>query len=148
MVTLDQCFDSEGASKLSVTVLPQLEYDPASNLAQVFLGDGWSYVNRGGEIVLRRVLSFDNGAEPFKDGRLRVVVNGKYGFADATGAVVIPATYDGAFAFDNGHAPVCVGCVTEESGEYKEIVGGKWSCIDTSGKSVDEKKCESADVEG
>ncbi len=42
----------------------------------------------------------------FTEGLGRVRVNGKYGFVDKTGKLVIPAKYDGAMEFKDGFAPV------------------------------------------
>ena len=48
--------------------------------------------------------------------------NGKYGYIDAAGKLVIPCEWDDAGIFDEGIAPV--------------EMDGKWGCIDTTGKTV------------
>lgn len=135
--------NSMGYSIVSLEVAAQLQYDVITDLAQIHLPDGWAYVDRGGTIIIRGVPSIDNTAEPFKDGLVRFVLEGKYGFADYRGVVPVAAQYDGAFPFDGGYAAVCTGCVVERRGEYHEITGGKWLCIDTKGKSVKDTLCES-----
>ncbi len=127
---------------VSLEVAAKLEYDQVTDLAQILLPDGWAYVDRGGTIIIRGVPSFENGPEPFRDGLVRFVSENKYGFADYRGVVAVPAQYDGAFPFDSGHAAVCTGCTIEKEGEYQEIVGGKWHCIDTKGRAASEKLCE------
>jgi len=42
----------------------------------------------------------------FTEGLGRVKMNGKYGFVDKTGKLVIPAKYDGAMEFKDGFAAV------------------------------------------
>ena len=49
------------------------------------------YVSRKGKVVIWGVPVMDNGADSFHDGLVRIVRNGKYGFANRGGEVVIPA---------------------------------------------------------
>jgi hypothetical protein len=42
----------------------------------------------------------------FNEGLLRLVINGKYGFADSSGKLVIKPIYDGAYDFKNGYTIV------------------------------------------
>ena len=44
----------------------------------------------------------------FSEGLARVYENGKWGFIDKTGKVVIPLIYDGADGFSDGEAKVRV----------------------------------------
>lgn len=46
---------------------------------------------------------------PVAEGLLPVIAGGKMGYADRTGALVIPATFDEAFAFQEGLASVVAG---------------------------------------
>ena len=68
------------------------------------------YVNRRGKIVISGIPVMDNGTDSFHDGLVRVVRNGKYGFANRRGHVVIPPIYDGVMNFEKGRAEVCKGC--------------------------------------
>lgn len=143
--TSDSCiqFDESGVQTAAPEILSQLDFDPINNLAPIYLGDGWAYISTSGKIVVRRIASYENGPEPFKDDLLRVQIDDKYGFFDPTGEIAIPAQYDGAMPFDQGYTSVCTGCTVESNGDYHEFSGGLWSCIDTTGKKVPEKFCES-----
>jgi len=50
-------------------------------------------------------LKFD-GVDSFSDGMARVLVAGRYGFIDRSGALVIPARFTWAGSFHGGFAPV------------------------------------------
>jgi hypothetical protein len=100
------------------------------------MAGGWTYVNRQGKIVIDGVPDYDNGPDEFHDGLVRFVKQGKYGFADRHGKVVIPPRYDGAWPFQGGHAKVCSGCVDkclDRDCEHRMFSGGRWLSIDTHG---------------
>jgi hypothetical protein len=125
-----------GRLYISPTVLSQLTFDShglATVRSQV---ENWMYVNRRGDVVIRGVPTFDNGPDAFHDGLVRFVRNGKYGFADHKGKIVVTAVYDGAMNFDGGHAKVCDGCTlkcSEPGCEHTSFVGGNWLEINTTG---------------
>ena len=56
--------------------------------------------------ILFDIVMFDNGPESFHDGLLRVLRNGKMGYANRFGQIVIPCIYDYAKWFDNGQSEV------------------------------------------
>jgi hypothetical protein len=116
--------------------LKELHFD-AHGLASVNSPKvGWMYVNRHGEVVISGVVVMDNGADRFHDGLVRIVRNGKYGFANPSGQVVAPLIYDGAMNFENSRAVVCKGCESKcvDSGcEYHSFAGGEWFQIDVKG---------------
>lgn len=82
-----------------------------------FVSEGGSYkmINEKGEAV--GTAAFED-AYPFmeKSSLAAVKKDGKWGFADKSGEIVIPCTYDGAKSFSYGLAAVCV--------------NGKWGYID------------------
>jgi hypothetical protein len=99
------------------------------------------FVKENGQIVLWGVVNMDNGADQFKNGLVRIKRNGKWGYADKKGEIIIKPGYDGAMPFDNGVGKVCVGCI-EKCGEnsdceYHFFNGGKWYYLDTHGKIID-----------
>ncbi len=61
-------------------------------------------------------------AEDFRDGMARVMIDGKWGYLDATGALSIPLQYEDAEDFEDGTARV------KQNGE--------WITIDKTGKQV------------
>jgi len=95
--------------------------------------EGWMYVRRSGKVVIKGVPVMDNGADSFHDGLVRIVRNGKYGFANRAGQVVIPTIYDGAMNFENGSAAVCNDCQTSREGEHHFFSGGDWFRINIKG---------------
>lgn len=81
---------------------------------------------------------YDNAWDYYEEGLARFVLNGKIGFHDAKGHVVIQANYDFAMPFENGSSAVCIGCTSyiPEGEEHSEMKGGKWGVIDLKGKLV------------
>ncbi|MGE4439496.1 MAG: WG repeat-containing protein [Achromobacter pulmonis] len=85
-----------------------------------------------------QVYLFDNGPDYPRDGRYRIRLNGKIGYADEeTGAIVIAPVYDCALPFEEGRARAGVGCRQESDGEHRWWSGGRWQTIDRQGKTID-----------
>ena len=122
----------EGRLSVAPQIVKQLDFD-AYGLAAVRSPEGWMYVNRSGKVVVASVTVMDNGADSFHDGLVRIVRNGKYGFANRTGRIVIAPIYDGAMDFENGTATVCKSCESKPVGEYRMFSGGEWFQINTKG---------------
>jgi WG repeat protein len=99
---------------------------------------GWMYVDRKGRVVVTGVAAFDNGADTFHDGLVRVARENRFGYANRAGTLVIPAIYDGAFNFENGTAVVCRECKNQCEGEHCSLIGGQWLRVDTRGRVVGE----------
>ena len=91
-------------------------------------------IDRNQNILFDLVL-FDNGPEPFKEGVTRVLRNGKMGYANKFGRLVIPCEYDFTTQFEKGKAKV-----TYNANEYLDLDGNKrfesdeWFIIDKKGK--------------
>ncbi|WP_160137575.1 WG repeat-containing protein [Chryseobacterium sp. c4a] len=80
---------------------------------------------------------FDNGADYFSEGVRRLVKNGKVGFADRNGTIVIQPKHDFVSSFNYGHAVFCDGCDWEKTeDEHKSIVGGIWGVMNRKGETV------------
>lgn len=94
-------------------------------------------INRNQE-KLFNVFWFDNGPDYVNEGLFRITENGKIGFADEQGNVVLPPKYDFAYPFNEGLAAFNIGCTFQEDpeGEHTSIVGGKYGFIDKTGKEV------------
>ncbi|NIF04658.1 WG repeat-containing protein [Chryseobacterium sp. Tr-659] len=99
--------------------------------------NSWGVVfDRKGNL-LYQPYSYDNGADYFSEGVRRLVKNGKVGFADRNGKVVIEAKHDFVSPFNYGYAEFCDGCDWEKTNEeHRSIVGGQWGIMNVKGQTV------------
>ncbi len=97
--------------------------------------DGWIYINRAGEEMLRPFV-YDNGPDYPSEGLARFEDEGRIGFHDAAGQVIIPARWDFAEPFSEGRASVCMGCKRKAMGEHFMMEGGEWGAINVRGELV------------
>lgn len=123
----------DGQLALLPAHLKQLDFDQFG-LATVWANGQHYYLNRQGQSLA--VLSFDNWADDFADGLVRVRRHGKIGFYNRQFQEVIPAQYDWAAPFAHGIARVCQGCQEIQQGEHRAIVGGTWSQINCQGQTL------------
>lgn len=72
-------------------------------IAPICLDGKSAYINKSGDVVLKTTFDFD-GAQYFSDGLARFKENGKYGFIDETGKIVIKASFDSVEPFFEGFA--------------------------------------------
>ncbi len=97
--------------------------------------DGKWVILDGQKTVLYEVFIYDNGPDYEAEGLIRVVKNGKIGYADAkTYAIVIEPQFDCAFPFENGKAKVSNQCKTVKDGEYSRWESDAWQYVDKQGK--------------
>lgn len=101
-------------------------------------GQGWVGIDRN-EKVLYHVFVHDNGPDYESEGMFRIKENGLIGFADyATGAIVIPPKYKGAWQFENGQTRVSPDCEEKTEGDNHTMwIGGQWFHINKQGVRVD-----------
>lgn len=110
-------------------------------------------MNSQGALVFESVY-FDNGADYFSEGLARFLKNGKVGFHDVEGKIVIHPLYDFASPFKGGVSNVCDGCVAlypenpvysalssegrplPKKEMYKRVVGGRWGQINIKGEVI------------
>lgn len=93
-------------------------------------------INRDQKILFDLVM-FDNGPEPFNEGYIRVIRNGKMGYANERGRVVIPCIYDYAKWFQNGKAEVTFDAVEySDMDEHKRVESDEWFEIDKKGNKI------------
>ncbi len=86
---------------------------------------------------LYQTFLYDNGADFRVEGYQRMVKNGKVGYANREGEIVIQPQFDFASPFNYGYARVCNGCYWEHiDKEHKIVVGGKWWTINKQGEKV------------
>jgi WG containing repeat len=88
-------------------------------------------------IELFEIYPFDNGPDYISDGMIRVVEEGKIGYANNCGDVTVPATYEGAHPFENGTARVALNCTKESDGQHSWWVSDNWIRINKRGEVVD-----------
>ncbi|NYT39587.1 WG repeat-containing protein [Sphingomonas sp. R-74633] len=128
--------DPDGTIRLSSGHLRRLDYD-RDGLAAIHVGESFLYVRRDGRTA--PVMTMDNGADPFVDGRARSPLDGKIGYIDRSLRLVIPRRYDGAMPFEKGVAEVCTGCTRATDGEHSWYAGGRWVRIDRNGRELSAK---------
>ena len=124
-----------GGLSIEPRYLKEVRFDSHGLAAVHSAKEDWMYVNRRGIVVVKGVPVMDTEADSFHDGLVRFVKDGKYGFANRKGKIVVPPIYDGAMNFEKGLADVCNGCVSKCAGdcEYHFFAGGNWFRIDTKG---------------
>lgn len=75
------------------------------------------------------------------DGLAKVEKDGKWGYVDKAGNIVVPIKYDGLEDFTNGLAKACIACQydigTDEFGNsYDTWVEGVWGFVNTKGEEI------------
>ncbi len=99
--------------------------------------DGKWVIMDSQKTALYEVFIFDNGPDYDSEGLIRVMKNGKIGYADAkTYAIVIEPQFDCAFPFENGKAKVSNQCQTVKDGEHSVWESAAWQYVDKTGKLV------------
>ena len=119
-------------------------YDFDEGYAIVFKNKGdkfYSIIDKSGNYVKQDIPYEPQGflSLNFNDGLICVKSNdnGRYGFADHQGNLVINCGYDGAhFNFSEGLVAVNIGGHEEGRGLLKKTVGGKWGFIDNKGEKA------------
>lgn len=90
------------------------------------------------ENKLFEVFWFDNGPDPVAEGLFRIRKDGKIGYANQKGEVVIAPQYTCAFPFDNGKAKVAYQCETIADGEHARWESQAWMYINQKGNTIAE----------
>lgn len=95
------------------------------------------YVINRSEEVLFRVHTLDNGPDVVSEGLFRIIQDGKIGFADMTGKVVIEPKFHFVFPFQkDGTAVFNEGGTLVREGDYTRYQGGKWGVTNKAGKII------------
>ncbi|MFP4662465.1 MAG: WG repeat-containing protein [Halanaerobiales bacterium] len=95
--------------------------------------EGWIYIDKDGEFVIKPMI-VDNYYDEFSEGLARFEEDGKIGFFNQKGQVVIDPIYEYAHPFKNGFAQVARGVKKERMGEYTFIEVDKWGFINKKGE--------------
>lgn len=99
----------------------------------------WVIMDSKKKMTLYEVFLYDNGPDYASDGLIRVVKNGKIGYADAAAYdIVIEPQFDCAYPFENGKAKVSNQCQTVKEGEYSIWQSDAWQYVDKKGNFINE----------
>lgn len=90
-------------------------------------------INQNGE-RLYEVVWFDNGPDYIEEGMFRISRDGKIGFADTTGKIVIEPNFACAYPFYEGKAKVSYECKKLSDQEHQIMQSQNWFYIDKNGK--------------
>ncbi len=101
-------------------------------------------MKKGGECIavdkndreLYGVFWFDNGPDYFSEGLFRIKKDGKIGYANKIGIIIIQPQFDCAFPYKNGKAKVSNDCKAIPDGENNRWESEKWFYIDKTGKKL------------
>ncbi len=85
---------------------------------------------------LYEVYWVDNGPDIIEEGLFRIKRNGKIGFANTKGEIVIPPQFDCAEQFKNGKAKVTYDCVLIKEGEHTLMKSNSWFYINKTGRKM------------
>lgn len=85
---------------------------------------------------LYEIYWFDNGPDYVEEGLFRILRNGKIGFADTTGRVVIEPQFACATSFAQGKAKVTFECelVSDPGDDHKRMESDSWFFVDRGGR--------------
>jgi hypothetical protein len=94
---------------------------------------GFIGIDKTGKFLFR-VFNYDNGPDYPSEGLFRIVKDGKIGYANLHGKVVIEPQYKCAWPFENGYAKVSYNCNIVRDGELDLWKDGEWFYIDKTGR--------------
>ncbi|TRX71017.1 WG repeat-containing protein [Carboxylicivirga sp. M1479] len=111
--------------------------DTLKNLAIVLKKGGACVAIDRNQRELFELFWYDNGPDDIVEGLFRIKKNGKIGYANLDGEIVIKPQYACAFPFKDGKAKVAYNCNTSSVGEYSKWDSDHWIYIDKSGKEIE-----------
>jgi hypothetical protein len=92
-------------------------------------------INNKGQRIYE-IFWFDNGPDYISEGMFRILRNGKIGYADSNGKIIISPKFNCAFPFKDGEAKVTYDCLLEKEFENTIPKSNSWFRIDKSGKKI------------
>ncbi|MBC6993575.1 WG repeat-containing protein [Neolewinella lacunae] len=93
-------------------------------------------INQNGT-ELFEVFRYDNGPDYVASGLFRIIKDGKIGYANPSGEIVIAPNFACAYPFEGDFAKVADNCETEIIGEHSSWVSDGWYQIGRDGKRVE-----------
>jgi hypothetical protein len=113
----------------------QMTKSKTTKLKMVQTPNGKWVIKNSKKKTLYEVFPYDNGPDYPSEGLIRVVKNGKIGYANAkTYTLVITPQFDCAFPFENGKAKVSNNCKTIKDGEHNIWTSDTWQYVDKKGR--------------
>ena len=88
--------------------------------------------------ALFEVFKYDNGPDYVQNGLFRIIKNGKIGYANLDGEIIIEARFDCAYPFEENVAKVSGDCTTITEGDYSMWESDNWYKITVDGKRMEE----------
>ena len=86
---------------------------------------------------LYEVFWIDNGPDYLSDGLFRIIRNGKIGYADASGKIVIQPQFTCAYPFEDGRAKVALDCKTVTDMDHFVMESDSWFYVDKMGEKTE-----------
>ena len=86
---------------------------------------------------LYEVFKYDSGPDYLESGLFRIIKNGKIGYANSNGKIIIEPRFDCAYPFNGDYALVSDNCEMIKEGENFIWKSEKWYQITTDGKRVE-----------
>ncbi|NOQ71482.1 MAG: hypothetical protein GQ574_05750 [Crocinitomix sp.] len=93
-------------------------------------------INNKGEYLFDAYI-YDYGPDNTEEGRFRIMKNGKIGFANEKGEIVVEPQFECAHYFQDGKARVTYKCTLVPDGEYHSVKNATWFYIDLDGNVVE-----------
>lgn len=130
--------DSSGKVVISAGKYPYIFTDVFEKIAFVLLKDkkGVYAIDRN-EKILFQVCSYEIGPDIISNGLFRIIENGKIGFANMNGEIVIKPRFQFVYPFqENGFAIFCENGTWSMLDKYIPVIKGKWGVINRQGVVV------------
>ncbi len=123
----------DGVLTIDSNVMTQLQYDDEGMTVFLTPRDAF-YIKRDGTFL--PVIIYDNGADDFEEGMVRVSIRGKIAYYDREFRQVIAPKYGWGWPFENGRALVCRECTFRRSGEHTSVISDSCGYIDAKGREI------------
>ena len=130
--------DSSGKVVIPAGKYPYIFTAEFDKIAFVLLKDrkGVYAIDRN-EKILFQVCSYEIGPDIISNGLFRIIENGKIGFANMNGEIVIKPRFQFVYPFqENGFAIFCENGTWSMLDKYIPVIKGKWGVINRQGVVV------------
>ena len=130
--------DSSGKVVIPAGKYPYIFTAEFDKIAFVLLKDrkGVYAIDRN-EKILFQVCSYEKGPDIVSNGLFRIIENGKIGFANMNGEIVIKPRFQFVYPFqENGFAIFCENGTWSMLDKYIPVIKGKWGVINRQGVVV------------